>query len=92
MLPPAPPPGRKGLCALAVHKDGYEDVELLRLVMPGTGAAAAPGREGRFHHNVIFAGSAARKAIETEKSLKPALRCTEGRGRGGCFMRKGGTL
>lgn len=49
---------------LAAHKDDYQDVELLHLVMLGSGATAAPDMEGHFRHNVIFAGGGTRKAIE----------------------------
>ncbi|MDZ7342239.1 MAG: 4-hydroxybutyrate CoA-transferase, partial [candidate division KSB1 bacterium] len=54
--------------ALAAHKDDYNDVDVVHVLLLGDDPLSAPGMEGHFRHKSLFVGPADRKAVNEGKA------------------------
>ena len=54
--------------AMVANKENYRNVEIVNLVVLGTGEYAKPGMEEYFHENSIFASASTREAIESGRA------------------------
>ena len=54
--------------AMVANRENYRNVEIVNLVVLGTGEYAKPGMEEYFHENAIFASVSTREAIESGRA------------------------
>jgi len=54
--------------AMVANRENYRNVEIVNLVVLGTGEYAKPGMEEYFHENSIFASASTREAIESGRA------------------------